>query len=243
MPARFHCESLPDPALPDPRCELSPDESRHARRVLRLSAGDTVELFDGRGGVASATLTGFGKSGAVCRVDDVRRVPRPTPRVTVASAVPKGPRAEDMVNQLGQLGVGGFVPVVGERSVVEPGEGKRARFERAALAATKQSGRAWTMAVGSAVGLSDWLRESAGVEGPRLILDPGGETGPAVLGGVATAAEVAVLVGPEGGWADGELAAAEAAGYVRWRLAEHVLRVETAAVAAAAVVGQAVVSA
>lgn len=237
MPPRFYCDPLPDPSLSETPCTLDADESRHARKVLRMNAGDRCELFDGQGTVADAELVKFVAGLAHCRVLSRRQVEPARPQLTVATAVPKGPRAEDMVNQLGQLGVDVFVPVRSKRSVVEPGVGKRTRYERAALAAAKQAGRATVMQIAEVIDFSDLLAQPKDV---GLILDPRG--GVAVRNGLAeklAAADTAtVLIGPEGGWTDAECDAAEAAGYARWKIGEHVLRIETAAVAAAAIVRQ-----
>ncbi|MEM7624342.1 MAG: RsmE family RNA methyltransferase [Planctomycetota bacterium] len=228
---------MPDSSLSEASCTLDAEESRHARKVLRMDAGDRCELFDGRGAVADAELAGFLQGLAHCRVLDQRRIEPARPRLTVATAVPKGPRAEDMVNQLGQLGVDVWVPVRSARSVVEPGAGKRARYERAALASAKQSGRATVMEVAETADLDEVLAQPADV---KLILDPGGDAGPGLgLPGRLTAAgSAALLIGPEGGWSDAELVAAETAGYARWKIGGHVLRIETAAVAAAAIARQ-----
>ena len=237
MPPRFYCAALFDPALSEAVCVLDADESRHARKVLRLDAGDRCELFDGRGGWAEAELIGFAQGQARCRIAALHRAEPARPRLTVAAAVPKGPRAEDMVNQLAQLGADVFVPLRSERSVVDPGAGKRTRYTRAALTAAKQSGRATVMQIDDTEPLEAALARPDDI---KLILDPRGETGsdadlPRRL---AEADTVLVLIGPEGGWSDAERAAARDAGCVGWKINEHVLRIETAAVAAAAIVRQ-----
>ncbi|MEL7087460.1 MAG: RsmE family RNA methyltransferase [Planctomycetota bacterium] len=235
MPPRFYCDSLPEPSLSEASCTLDADESRHARKVLRMAVGDRCELFDGRGVVAEAELIGFAGGLARCRVMQIRRVEPARPRLTVASAVPKGPRAEDMVNQLGQLGVDVFVPLRSARSVVEPGAGKRTRYELAALAAAKQAGRAAVMRIADVMNLTDLLTQATDV---GLWLDPRGEAGSRarLADRLHTADTATVLIGPEGGWTEAEADAARAAGYVGWKIGEHVLRIETAAVAAAAIV-------
>ncbi len=247
MPPRFFCDALPAANLSESAtpagsaerfCTLGPDETRHARKVLRLSAGQAIELFDGHGKLADAQIVeyvrgGGADDGTICQLHAVREVAPSRPRLTVASAVPKGPRAEAMVNQLGQLGVDVFVPVVSERGVVEPGAGKVGRYEKAALASAKQSGRPWLMRVEPSATLAQVCGRRFEV---GLILDPRGTAQPDLAKRLAAAADVVVLIGPEGGWTPGELDVAEAAGLMRWRMAEHVLRIETAATAAAGIV-------
>ena len=235
MPPRFFCAQLPDPALSEAGCALDADESRHAQKVLRLAPGDACELFDGAGVVARAELTGYAQNRAQLRVLSRRREEPPRPRLAVAAAVPKGPRAQDMANQLGQLGVDAFVPLRCERGVVDPGPNKLERYRLAALAAAKQSGRATVMKVRPAETVADVLAAEPDL---GLILDPGGRSGAALElpGRLATCGAATVLVGPEGGWTDAERQSARDAGFLSWRVAPHVLRIETAAVAAAAVV-------
>lgn len=237
MPPRFYCDPLPALPLSEATCALDAEESRHARKVLRLNAGDRCELFDGRGQIAQAQILDYVGGQAHCRVLEINQAPPIKPRLTVATAVPKGSRAEDMINQLGQLGVDTFVPIRSARSVVDPGEGKRARYERAALAAAKQSGRATTMQIAPTVEFMEWLTQPTEM---GLLLDPRGETaaGTELAQRMSRVDSIAVLIGPEGGWTEAELQQAEAAGYMRWKIGPHVLRIETAAVAAAAVVRQ-----
>ncbi len=252
MPPRFFCESLPSAALPDPCCTLGPEESRHARKALRLAVGDAVELFDGSGALALAVLTTYRDGLAVCRVQRVERRPAVVPRLTVASAVPKGPRADAMVNDLAQLGVDRFVPLRCARGVVDPRAQKLDRLERAAIAAAKQSGRLTLMEVSPTLTPAQVLEEAVDV---GLLLDPNppphssprsrdaahrgdvrGAEPAAVHDRLRAAAAVTLLVGPEGGWTRQEIAAVEEAGYGRWRINANVLRIEAAAAAAAAVV-------
>ncbi|MEM9419906.1 MAG: RsmE family RNA methyltransferase [Planctomycetota bacterium] len=243
MPPRFFCSSLPAVSLSvsaesgERFCTLGPDETRHARKVMRLPIGEKIEVFDGSGRLADAEILEYERGGAgggqtQCRLGVVRESAETLPRLTVATAIPKGPRAEAMVNQLGQLGADVLVPVQSERSVVEPGAGKVERYEKAALASAKQSGRSRLMVVEPMASLSEVLARPSGM---KLILDPRGQAMPELADQLKAAQDVLLLVGPEGGWTERELAEAKAAGCVRWRMAEHVLRIETAATAAVSI--------
>lgn len=203
---RFFVDRITHPAV------LSPEESRHALRALRLSTGDRVTVFDAR-----ETWTGEIESvaGAVT-VKLLEKLEAPTlPRVVVASAVPKGARLDWMIEKLAELGVAEFVPVRFARSVTEPGEGKKKRLEKIAVAAAKQSGApVLKIAPERAV---DQLPADA-------ILASPGSTESAPAGGGC------VVIGPEGG-----LTAAEEARFARRiSLGPTILRTETAAVVAAA---------
>lgn len=213
---------------------LDPDQSRHAQRVLRLGAGAAVQLIDGRGHVARATIAEADGRVVACRVDSVERVERVLPQITLASAIPKGPRGDAMANDLAQLGADVLVPMRTARSVVHPGDGKLERYRKHAAEAGKQSGRAWFMAVAPLTAFVAVLETHAGAE-VKLLADPAGEPTAAIAARLVDAETVVVLVGPEGGFTQEEAAAARDAGFVPWHFAPHILRVETAAAAAVAV--------
>ncbi len=214
--------------------ELDRDQSRHALRVLRLSVGDHLQLLDGRGAVASATVAGEAGGRVACAVVSVQRVRPTVPRLTVCSAIPKGPRGDAMVNDLAQLGADMLVPMRTARSVVHPGGPKLERYRKQSAEAAKQCGRAWFMEVAALTRFEEAL---AGHDGAavRLLADPEGAPTAALTSRLAGATSVVVLIGPEGGFTPAEAASAASAGFVPWRFAEHVLRVETACSAAVAV--------
>lgn len=197
----------------------------------------------GRGGKASTG--GKGPRGpVVCGVSAVRRVARPSPTLRLAVAPPKGPRLEAMVNQLVQLGVDDLVLTATARGVASPRGGKLERLERAAIEASKQCGRAWGMAVRGPVAWPAALAEDGAFGGDasrgdavRLIALPEAPPRHDLMDALAGASAAMVLVGPEGGFTADERASAEAAGYRPWGLGRRVLRIETAATAAAAVLG------
>ena len=203
---RFFVEKIAFPAV------LSPGESRHAVRVLRLSKGDRVTVFD-----ASEAWTGEIQSveGQVT-IRLLEKIARPEmPRVVVAAAVPKGERLDWMVEKLAELGVAEFVPVRFARSVAELGENKRKRLEKIAVAAAKQSG-APILAIAKERSVSD-------LPGDALLAAPGVSEG--LPRGGAT-----VVIGPEGGLTPAE----EARFPRRFTLGPTILRIETAALVAAA---------
>ncbi len=220
-------------------------QAHHARNVLRLGDGAIVEAFDDAGNTAAATLrfAADGTARLVVAGDVVRGVP--CGAVTIASAVPKGDRADWMVEKLSELGVREWVPLAAERSVVLPeGKGKHDRWVRIATEAAKQSQRVGVMRVGSLTKLPALLASrSGGAPPPRAwcLATEGRES--LYAGALATqlspADELTVFVGPEGGWTPGELDAFTAAGVPLVRLTPTVLRVETAAVAVAAVLAAA----
>jgi 16S rRNA (uracil1498-N3)-methyltransferase len=203
---RFFVEKITHPAI------LSPEESRHALRALRLSAGDPVTVFDPQEAWSGQIESTTGP--VTVRLLERLRTPE-LPRVIVAAAVPKGARLDWMVEKLAELGVSEFIPVRFARSVTEPGEGKRKRLEKIAVAAAKQSG-APMMRI-SPEQRVDQLPADA-------ILASPGSGNPVPSGGGC------IVVGPEGG-----LTAAEESRFPRrFSLGPTILRTETAAVVAAA---------
>ena len=225
MSERFHVESTPSGG----RAALTGDEARHLARVLRAKPGDAVTLFDGRGGAWTARVAAVGRD----RVDlDVgeRLPPNPPPRasVTIAVALPKGDRQKWLVEKLAELGVESLLPLVTTRGVAEATDAARARLERGVIEACKQCGRDRLMTILPPATLAGAIA-TAGADTAILLADPAG----APLA-EPHAGRVLVLVGPEGGFTPEEIEAATAAGARRVALGRHVLRIETAAIAAAA---------
>lgn len=229
MPPRFFCTDLPHPRLPDPRCLLNGDETKHARKVLRLGLGETVELFDGTGRVGQAILEDYADEGAVCRVVALTEAEPLSPMITVAAAVPKGPRADDMVNQLSQLGADRLIPLSTTHSVVDPRDGKIDRFRRIAIEAAKQSGRLTIMGVEPVTDFGQVLAEVCDF---GVVCMPGGGRPPDLAEDLRGRQQAIILIGPEAGFTEDELHRAEHAGYTAWCMSPNILRIETAAAAA-----------
>jgi 16S rRNA (uracil1498-N3)-methyltransferase len=232
-PPRFFCPKLPEPGVSDELCTLSSPESAHARKVLRLSAGDPVELFDGQGSLAQATLTRYDAGQAVCEVGSVSQHTPPCPSLTLACAIPKGAHADQMIGQLTQLGVDRLVPLRTKRSVVDPRPAKLDRFAKASIEAAKQCRRLTLMRIDPIQSPGDvWQDEAFGL---KLIASPDAAAVPDLGTRLKQVSEVLVLVGPEGGFTPEELAGAKDAGCLAWNIGPNILRIETAAAASAAI--------
>lgn len=205
------------------------DDHAYLFRVRRLAVGDPVVLFDGAGREAPAVVTGCTTAQAVLEVGVVRAVTRPAPHVTVLQAVLKGERMDWCLEKLVEVGADAIVPCETARAVVrldaERRSRRQVRHQTIAREAARQCGRADVPVVGAAVALGDAL---AAVDAAvRVVADP--TAGVPLLTAVpATAASVALLVGPEGGLTADELAAAAAAGFTGVSLGETILRAETA---------------
>ena len=219
---------------------LPPDQGHHAQSVLRLNTGDRIVLFDGAGTLAEAILDRLAKSTVTARLDGpLREVAPPAIHLTLATAVPKGERAEWLVEQASQLNVAAIQWLDCDRSVVKPreGGGKIEKWRRLAIESAKQCHRAHLLQIHEMGNLAAVLAGAA----TFLWLDPGGDGVAAVaaLHGVMCGRIVA-FIGPEGGWSIAErkmLGAAVREGTIkRVRLTDTVLRIETASAALAAVV-------
>ncbi len=214
--------------------QIDGDEARHALSVKRLRVGERVDVLDGRGGVARATLMEPLVANAKPRnqvlrlsVISVERVAEVMPKVEVWSATPKGDRLTDLVDQLSQVGAASWTPLVTQRTQADPPEHKRDRLRRVAVEAMKQCGRAWLLTIGEPMALSAAMMGGVDV----VVADASG--GPYVPSGHGV---IRVLVGPEGGWTPEELAMLKSSGARVARFGPHVMRIETAAVAACAAI-------
>jgi 16S rRNA (uracil1498-N3)-methyltransferase len=232
-PPLFFVEHLP---VAD-HVRLDGDEGRHAARVKRLGVGEHLRVADGLGAVADCVVVGVVEDGLELDVIDRRHVPLADPYLVVAQALPKGDRAELAVETMTELGVDEVMPWTAERSVVQwrDGRGNKAldRWRRTAREAAKQSRRPRMPTVTDAASTQDVaerLREAA----CGLVLHEAAEL-PLTAAPLPRAGEIVVVVGPEGGISDTELAAFAAAGATAVRLGEPVLRTSTAGAAALAV--------
>ena len=218
------------------RVILEGNAAGHVTRVLRLRVGDALTLFNGAGGEYAASIDAARGGRLTVAVGEPRAVERESPlSLTLAQGVSRGERMDLVVQKATELGVSGIVPLFTERSVVRLGaqqaERKLTHWRAIAIAACEQSGRNRLPKVAPPVSLADLLR-GGGDGSTRLLLSPGATD---TLGDVPRPlSAVTVLIGPEGGLAQAEQEAAVAAGFRPVRLGPRVLRTETAAIAALA---------
>jgi 16S rRNA (uracil1498-N3)-methyltransferase len=230
---------VPAERLGGARLTLERDEHQHLARVLRAREGDHLTLFDGAGGEVDAEIVRVGKRDTELALGARRAgaVTAAPVAITLLVAPPRGERMDLVVQKTTELGVARLVPVVAERSVARPEPARRARWEKIAREAARQCGRADVpkvdapLALAAAVAAPDlpasrfalWEAERGASLRARLAASP---APPAV----------ALLVGPEGGLPPEEIATASAAGFVPVSLGPRILRVETAALVAVALV-------
>ncbi len=230
-PPLFLRDELPDGA----EFDLTGAEGHHAARVRRLGVGEPLVVGDGRGVLLDCTVLAVLPDGLRLGVLARRTAAPPDPRLVVVQALPKGERAGLAVETMTELGVDEIVPWAAARSVVRwdgaRAERALARWRRSAGEAAKQSRRARVPEVAP-------LADTAAVAGrlgtgTGLVLHEAAEAGLAAVA-LPESGEIVVVVGPEGGLTEPELAAFGAAGASAVRLGEPVLRTSTAGAAALA---------
>ncbi|MFT3900457.1 MAG: 16S rRNA (uracil(1498)-N(3))-methyltransferase [Gordonia sp. (in: high G+C Gram-positive bacteria)] len=224
--------------------ELSGPEGRHAVTVTRIGVGETILLGDGAGATATCeVLATRGKDTLRARALEYRFVDRPRPIVTLVQALPKSERSELVVELATEAGVDVIVPWQSSRSVARWVGSKAdkgvAKWRTAAAAAAKQSRRAWIPEVADLASMTDVRARCAAV------LDEGGivvalhESGTRAFAehDFRAAPQVLLVVGPEGGLSDEELADLSALGAHTCVLGPQVLRTSTAAAVALGALG------
>jgi len=228
------------PDLRPGELELNPGEARHAGGSRRLRAGDVVTLFDGRGNEADGVLVRVAGRNAPLRVSvaAVRAVTRAAyVTLTIAVPPPKQARQDTLVEKCTELGVNAIRPILFERTISEITAGRAERWRRVAIAAAKQSQQAWLPEFHEPVGLKELLNSRAQYD-LVLLAERSADAMPLpdVLHQNAGARRILAIIGPEGGLTTPELEIAREAGAVFCRLTPTVLRVETAAIALAAII-------
>jgi 16S rRNA (uracil1498-N3)-methyltransferase len=205
-------------------------------RVLRLADGDEITLFNGDGRDYPARLSRDGRgslcAGITAHVDPANESPL---AITLVQAIGRGERMDFALQKATELGVARIQPITCERVGIKLDEKKRARrlghWRGVVISACEQSGRATVPEVLPLVSLQAWLQEGGASQ--SLVLDPMATR--ALSAAVPAEGPVAIVVGPEGGFSEGEIGAMRSAGVRPVSLGPRVMRTETAGPAAIAV--------
>lgn len=231
---RFYC---PQGLAPHLTLDLPDALSHHALRALRMKDGATLVLFDGQGGEYSAQLLVQGKRAQAVLGDFDPREAELAGTLTLVQGLPSADKMDWVIEKAVEMGVGRVVPIAADRSVVqlsgERREKRLAHWRRIAESAAEQCGRNRILQIDAPMSLAQWLATPA--QGMRLMCHPNApDTLRAALAEQPT--HICLIVGPEGGWSEAEMAAATTSAQelttVRW--GERVLRTETAGIALAA---------
>ena len=205
--------------------ELPSGEAHHLFKVLRGERGDLIDIVDGSGRLFAAELRG-GREAVV--LEELAAPDVADTEVSLYQAVPKGGRMDLVVEKATEVGVASIVPLLTERGVVSPREGKVGRWRRVAEAAARQSLRVGVPEVSDPVPFSEAVSR-LGERGVLLHNEPGLPPIEAVVG-----SSVGLFVGPEGGWGEGELRLAGEVGMPLGSMGPYRLRSETAGIVAVA---------
>jgi 16S rRNA (uracil1498-N3)-methyltransferase len=212
-------------------CEMLDEEAHHALKVKRVRLHDTVGVLDGQGHHATATVTQIAGSRSkptlTIQIEQIQSFAPIAPIIEIFAALPKGDRLDRMIDQLAQLGVSTFRPLLCERSQRKPSTIRPEKLERIATESTKQCRRPWAIQINDPIPFADAINDPDAV-----VADAAG-----IPWNPSTASQrTAILIGPEGGFSPAERALMSATGVPLVRFGLFVLRIESAAAAASAIV-------
>lgn len=217
---------------------LGDEQAHYVGRVLRVRVGDELILFNGRGGEYPAAVTGISKRGISVRVGERRDRNVESPlAIHLVQAVGRGERMDFVVQKATELGVHRISPVLSRFSVVHLDDAKAERravhWRKVSLGACEQCGRNVPPAIDPPQALHSWFARNESSAAERIILRP--DAAHTLASRARTAGTLELLIGPEGGFSDTEHEQATAAGFVGCSLGPRILRTETTALAAIAI--------
>ncbi|MDA7976942.1 MAG: 16S rRNA (uracil(1498)-N(3))-methyltransferase [Pirellulales bacterium] len=231
MSHRFFLSQTPT----EDTARLEGDEARHLARVMRAKTGDTVELFDGQGTSWTATVQAIQRNHVLLRLDQKQsETISNKPTITLAVALPKGDRQKWLIEKITELGTDSLVPLTTTRSVAEPTAAAISRLQRGVIESCKQSGRNRLLEITQPQSLHNLLTTSSA--SLRILACPDGTPMQSIL--LKPIDNILIAIGPEGGFTDEEIRTANASGFAQMSLCQNILRIETAAIAAAVIAGQ-----
>jgi 16S rRNA (uracil1498-N3)-methyltransferase len=228
---------------------LSVEESKHLRSVLRLREGDEVSVFDGEGKEFNCRIKKTGKSEAVLEIISESAAPSPESKLnlTLAVALMKGDKFDLVIQKATELGVTKIVPLQTRRADIKikdakikdakikneiEGNKKLERWQRIALEAVKQCGRAKIPEITAPAEFAKFIGETKSTK--IFFSERCGENLAGLISKKTGSDEITAIVGPEGGWEDSEIALARENGARIITLGGRILRAETAAITVAA---------
>ena len=208
---------------------LSPEESHHLARVLRVQTGQGIVLFDGQGNVADAVIESVSKTAVEARVIARSHEPAPAVQIDLIQAVPKPDRWDWVMQKAVELGVSNIRPILTRHTEFRPTEKKTARWQKIVLNAAQQCEVRWLPVLHPLQKIEAILPELAGYD---LVLIGSLFEGAKPLREIPMQGKgrVALLIGPEGDFSPEEVAAAVTAGAVPVSFGDRILRTETASI-------------
>jgi 16S rRNA (uracil1498-N3)-methyltransferase len=232
---RFYAPEIGSPGSAVP---LSPEEAAHLIRVLRLSIGESVRVFDGRGREHVAQVESVTKTDAIVRIGEAATAARESAvSITLAIALLKGDKFDAVVRDATMLGVSRVQPLATTRTEVPAARTSRIdRWRRIAISSSKQCGRAIVPDIADPMSLSEFITDPV-AERLLMLAEPGleGAVSAHHLAELPPPASAALLVGPEGGWSEAERSLALECNATLLTLGPRTLRAEAAPVVALAI--------
>jgi 16S rRNA (uracil1498-N3)-methyltransferase len=218
---------LPNPKIQNNTVEIGDEEHRHLV-VARVEVGESLEVFNGKGTVWACSVKNVGKRVTTAIIENERIAPAPAIELILAQALIRTSAMELAIEKAVEIGVTRIMPFIAARSNVTTG--RVDRWERIMIEAAKQSKHFHLPMIESPVKFDRILSTAAK---SRILL---AERKAKPLKSCVQGSPALYVVGPEGGWTDGELKAAELAGFCAASLGEGILRAETAAIVGGALI-------
>ena len=227
-----------DDLAPNTELQLGADQARYLGRALRLKVSDQVTVFNGNGGEFIATIVSMAKTALVLAIGEQLDPATESPlKVHLVQGVSRGERMDYVIQKATELGVKRVTPVLTEYGVVkldaDRAVKRRDHWQGVAVSACEQSGRTRPPLIDTPIPLKNWFGGRTSDTDIDLILRPDARISLASIAAPAT--KVCLLIGPEGGFSAGEYEDAEIAGFTTVTFGPRILRTETAAAAAIAV--------
>ncbi len=231
---RCYCENI------EPYCSIEGKEAHHLINVRRLVSGDCVEVFDGKGSAACAEVVSCSKKTLNLKINEVDFTePRRCKRIILAVSLAKAQRFDWLIAKASELGVDHICPIIYQRTVKQAaGKNISARYSNIAVSAAKQCGRRYLPAIEKPCQLPKFFDLlSDNYPKSRLLVAAVTEENVSLSGDfwAESDADVVLFIGPEGGFTDEEQQFLNEKGAENVKLTDTVLRIETAAVAASAI--------
>lgn len=209
--------------------KLSGDEFHHLANVFRKKNGDEITLSSGTGYLAKAVITELTKKHAMLNITSKQYIEKSKPRVCVAFSLLRNKHDSFIIEKLTELGVSEFYPIVSEFTVRKNNSNTTLKFEQTAIAALKQCDNAWLPEVHDTINISQLIKTlevnkltpllASEIEQSKTLFDISDFTH-----------DVCFIIGPEGGFSKNEFEMFTKAGVQDFKLSNHILRAETAAV-------------
>jgi 16S rRNA (uracil1498-N3)-methyltransferase len=213
---------------------LDTEESYHLSKVLRRSVGDSIEVLNGKGGVAEAECISISSKQVTVRISSVRDHKKEKPELRMVLAMTKGGKWEDQIKPLTELGVDRITPLLSDRTEIKQDrrsfKNKVDKWAKLAIEACKQSGNPWFPRLDKPITLPEYLNDPTGLIWVASLAE---NSGPLKIDKQQNSYDI--LVGPEGGWTDSEESKFKEYGAKFFSLGKYTLRAETAGLSALAV--------